>query len=226
MRTIPLLIIPIALAIAHYVGLHRKIKDQTITKPLRTFSAGFSISYVFLILLPEIVRLQSLTPLNTFTFTVLGFASFHVLLKYIFKTRNSKRKVILLDEVHLFTSGLYSFLLAFSLVELSKVQIGQGILLVVLVIVHTTLSEISHKEISRKKNQNLKTFILVLTSLIGGLLPLLNLASSALSATLYATAAGAIIYMTTREELPEDDEGKPIMFMLGVLVFIVASSFL
>jgi zinc transporter ZupT len=226
MGNIPLLIIPISLSIAHYIGLHKTINNHQITKPLRSFTAGFSISYVFLILIPEVFRLQMVTTLNTFVFTVLGFASFHVLLKYIFRQRNSKRKVMLLDEIHLFASGLYSFLLAFSIVELSKVQVGQGIILVILIIIHTTLSEISHKEISKHRNQNVKTLVLIIATIVGGMLPLLNIATSELSAVLYALAAGAIIYITTREELPEDDSGKPILFMFGVLVFIVASSFL
>lgn len=226
MGNLPLLVIPLALSIAHYLGIHRKINDPAITKPIRTFAAGFSIAYVFLILLPEVVRLQQLTALNTFALTVFGFASFHVLLKYIFKQRSSKKKVLLLDEVHLFTSGLYSFLLAFSLVELSKVQVGQGIILVILILAHTTLSEISHKEVSKHRKQSQKILVLITCTILGGILPLINIASSELSAILYATSAGAIIYMTIREELPEDDTGKPFLFMCGVLVFIIASSFL
>ena len=223
MRNLSLIIIPAALSIAHYITLHNRIKDRSIINPLRTFSAGFSIAYVFLIILPEISQLQVITNIDMFSLTVLGFATFHVLLKFIFKTRNKKKKVILPDEIHIITSGLYNFLLAFSLVELSKINIIQGLILVILVIIHTTLSEISHKETSRKKNKSLKTPVLIAATLLGGLLPIANMASTILSAILYATAAGGIIYMTMREELPEGDAGKPVVFMLGVLTFILAN---
>lgn len=217
-----LYLIPLALALAHYVGLHRTIKNKSLLQNLRSFSGGFSVAYVFLIVFPEIYQLNNQSPIDTLVLTVIGFALFHVLLKFIFKQRSSKKRTLLLDEIHTGTAALYSFLLAFSLVEISKQNMTQSMVLVILIILHTTLSELSRKELTHHAKAPWKTPFLITATLLGGLLPIIQIVTSSLTATLYAFAAGAIIYITIREEVPEGKEGSPSLFIMGVFLLIIA----
>lgn len=226
MPNLPLIFIPFALALAHYIGLHRSIKDKSILQNLRSFSGGFSVAYVFLIVFPEIYRLNTQSSVDTLVLTVIGFALFHVLLKFIFKQRSSKKRTLLLDEIHTGTAALYSFLLSFSLVEISKQNVSTSMILVVLVILHTTLSELSHKELTHHAKAPWKTPVLITATLLGGLFPIINLATTSLTAILYAFAAGAIMYITIREEVPEGKEGRPGLFLMGVFLLIIAKLYI
>ncbi|GIW59253.1 MAG: hypothetical protein KatS3mg087_0319 [Patescibacteria group bacterium] len=221
-----LISIPIIIAFAHFFGLHRKIHNRKLLLPLRSFSAGFSIGYVFLFVLPETFRINQSSPESSLAWILIGFVIFHAALKFIFRTRNQKRKSYLLDEMHLAVAALYSFLLTFSIVELSKQNQLRSLVLVAVIILHTMLSEISHKEPHKDHLKQWKTPILIFFTLLGGFLSLFDFVSTPTLSALYALASGAIIYITTREEIPSESEGDVTYFIIGALICIISANYI
>ena len=224
--TLLLSLIPISLGGSHLLGLYGQHHIKKGKDTLRSFSAGFSVAYVFLILLPELPLLAHSLGVDTALYMLLGFAFFHVAHKYVFKTKQDKLREILNDEIHLITAAVYSFLIAFSLVELAKLNLFKGLLLASVIVVHTMLSEISYVDVNESYVDKIKEPILVLMTFLGGLLAILDLANLFFTALLFSISAGGTIYIAIREEIPQDSVGKPTMFLVGVLLLIVIDKIL
>lgn len=216
-----LLLIPTALSIAHIIGFHQTHLRSKELEIIKSYSAGFSISYVFLILFPELTLLANGNSELIWTLLLIGFSLFHVSHKIIFRIKKSKRKkAILKDEVHLITAALYNFLVSFSLVQLFKIDPTRSLIVVLLIIVHTILSEISNSKPERNWVHKVKVPVIICATLIGGLLPNLD-PSKFITASLFSFTAGSIIYISIREELPGESHGKAWVFVAGVTTFLV-----
>ncbi len=219
---IPLLIIPILLSLVHILSFKSGKLLGRYTEYIRSFTAGFSVAYVFLLLMPDLPPLGLATKIDTALFALVGFTIFHEAHKLVFKQQDVKKRALLMDEVHLFTIGLYSFLVTFFLVEIVKQNYVQGILITFIIAFHLALSEISEEARRISINPSVRVTILVLTSLVGGILAILETLNASVSVALYSITAGAIIYIAIREEIPKRERGKPILFLIGVLIIVLA----
>lgn len=209
-----LFLVPFLLIPAHLFGLLWNIKNRQYIEHIRSFAAGFSVSYVFLILLPEIYRIE------TGFLPLVGFIVFHLSHKFVFRVRERADRTKLLDEIHLTTVAIYNFLIAFSLVELMRVDFWQGLVISILLAVHTILSDLTHAETHEKFNRFIKLGVIILFTWLGSMLAIFQIANATLTTTLFSLSAGAIIYITTREEIPEQTSGNPLVFVLGAVVLI------
>lgn len=215
MQQLYLYIVPVVLFLSHYLGIKWDIKSKKNVEIVQSLAAGLSVGYVFLILLPEITRLGQETRIETMAVTLLGFVFFHALLKFVFRARNLKKRHFLLDEIHLLAVGIYHFVLTFSLTELFKNSLIEGFVLLFLIAIHNALSEISHHELHHEENKSLKTPTIFLTTMAGALVPAFGFVSPLMRVLMFSFTAGAIIYISIREELPEGKQGNPLFFMLG-----------
>lgn len=215
MDSIVLFSIPIALAFAHLSGLQWDIQSQRFVQPIRSFSAGFSVVYIFLFLIPEVVRLNGRLGFEPMLLVAFGFIFFHSTLKFVFKTRHPEDTTFLLDEIHLSAAGLYNFLVTFLLVTLTRDEPFRGLLIFFVILIHLILSEVAHAIPSTHETNLHKTQIIILATLAGGIVALLDVVTTSQTDALFAITAGAIMYIAIREEIPEDSDGKPWMFILG-----------
>lgn len=146
---------------------------------------------------------------------LLGFSLFHLAHRFIFKS-STKRKELLLDEIHLLTAAMYSFLITFTLVELAAFQITGVLALTFIIATHSMLSELSMADTTKATNDFTKPVIMILTTVAGGVLSELGLLPISWSRLLFALTTGAVMYIATREELPSKGEGKSLWFTIGV----------
>ncbi len=219
-----LLFIPLALALIQYFDIH-KLKFITNQREiLRSFSAGFSVAYVFLLLFPELPALGIQTHVDTALYTLIGFTIFHEAHKLVFTTKNTTKKNLYLQDVHLITAGFYHFLVTFFLVEISKRDIIQGVIVTAIIATHMILSEIS--QIDTKIHSKKKTLSITALILGGGILALLDVLDRSSTTAMFAATAGAIAYIAIREEIPQDNKVKPFYFLNGILVVIILESVL
>lgn len=216
-------IIPVLLSLTHFVGLHNRWVFARKKGSVRSFAAGFSIAYVFLFLLPELPVLASVNGIETFLLSLIGFSVFHISHKLIFNKPDLVwNKNIKLEELHLLTSVMYSFLVTFSLVEIAVNDLNRGILLSLVFVLHIGLIELSEPYKYKKLLIKVKTPLLILATMLGGLLPVISAVNVTFTAILFSLTTGAIIYTAIREELPTDAGGKPWFFMLGVSIPVLA----
>ena len=215
-----LALIPITLAVVQYLDINKIKYIKTNREHLRSFSAGFSVAYVFLLLFPELPELGIRTNINTALFSLVGFALFHEAHKLVFQQHDKQKKKLLLKDVHLITAGLYSFLVTFFLVEITKQDLFQGIIITAIIAAHMILSEISQVELAKNQTRS-RTILVTALTLAGGMLALFNLLNVVATTILFAITAGAIAYIAIREEIPNDDRVRPLFFVKGVLVLII-----
>lgn len=226
MYTHTLFLIPLSLAVAHYIGLKYDIRSKRNIQTFRSFAAGFSIGYVFLFLLPEVFRIREAAQHETLYIVLLGFMFFHFTHKYIYKVRGDSDKALLLDEIHLLTAALYFFLIAFLLVETTIVDTAKGLIITILLTVHTVLVDLSHTSLTTTHKVKYKLPIIITATFLGGLLPMFGLTNPTITTFLFSLTAGAIMYISIREEIPDEKQSNLSLFILGALLLIAANMLL
>lgn len=216
-----LLLIPFSLSLAHYIGPKYDIKSKQNIRFLRSFAAGFSIGYVFLFLLPEVFRVREAAQLEILYVMLLGFLFFHMTHKYVYRIRGTFERVLFQDEIHLLTSSLYFFLISFLLVETTIIDTTKGVLLTILLIAHTMLVDLSHTALSETHKIKFKLPLIIVATIAGGILPIIGIAASSVTTILFALTVGAIMYISIREEIPDDRQSHLPLFILGAVMLIV-----
>lgn len=216
------LLAPALLITGHIWGATHKVKEKKYTEFTRSFAAGISVSYVFLILLPEVIKRSNGQIVEVMTLILIGFTIFHSVLKFVFISKDTKKhKAILVDEIHVFTTGIYNFLLAFLVTESIIINVQEGILVLLFLLVHTVLSELSDPDMINTKVDSFKLPIIIISILIGSTLALTGFLEGTIITFLFALSAGAIIYISTREEVPNETSEKPHYFIFGVVIFLL-----
>lgn len=212
--------IPLVLSVAHYLGNRKDIQKKSNISLLQSFAAGFSIAYVFLLLIPEISILGQGVEYEAFYLTLLGFIFFHFSHR-IFIKANKKEHTDLSDYLHLITLGVYNFLITFSLIEIIINNFIQGFLTLILVTAHAVLSEIAYTSQHREKISNLRLPFIYIFTALAGLISLLSATNLTLNYVLFALSAGAIIYISIREEIPPEKQSHPLYFLSGNMLFVL-----
>lgn len=217
-----LLAVPLSLSLAHYAGFKIHPHSKKSVEILHSFAAGFSIAYVFLILLPEINRLSKDDEFFSMGLALVGFALFHAALKLAFRNTDVKRRQSMIDGIHLATLAVYSFLISFFLVELTIERLKHGIFTLIIILIHTVLSDINQYTMHKSESNTLKIPIVISATLLGGILPFMGFVNRTLEVALFALTAGAIIYISVREEIPTNSSGKPAFFLIGVFMLMTS----
>ena len=217
---IELLVIPLFLSLVHIVGIYGNYYFHRGLEYVRSFAAGFSVAYVFLILLPELTLLSARANIDTALFSLIGFVIFHEAHKSVFKHKSAIVRLRVVDEIHLITVGVYSFLITFFLSEIVREDLVGGVIVGVIVAAHFLLSEISQAQTGSHKKHTYKLPIMIASTFLGGIVVATDIAGAATTATLFALTAGALVYIAIREEIPQKERGKPFYFLIGTLVLI------
>lgn len=230
-RFIPFFV-PLLLTLAHSVGHLVRLRDRRYTEIAQSFASGFAIGFIFLVIIPEVILLEnqidaqqtlSRDSFEAMFVTFAGFVLFHVALKYIDQHPELPRGRFLNNEVHLTVIALYNLLVAFSLTQLASENLIEALLYTMLFSFHLTISELAEHGKAGNLANRMKLFILILAVWAGSVLPYLDFMSPQATAILFALAAGGVIYISVREEIPWQDSGRPIFFLIGsVLVSLIA----
>lgn len=224
MNTAIYLLVPLLIWSSYYLGQILDIRTRRYVEMIQSLAAGLSIGYIFLVVLPEVIRFEQQVLVDiripAEAITLAGFVFFHTILKMVFRNKNKHKVHFLTDEVHLFAIALYHFIVSFSLIELMKVNGNQAFMLLLLIAVHTTLSELSYHELHHEEKRLFKAPVLFAASFLGALFPVFGMVNPLFRMVLFSFAAGAIIYISIREEIPEKNQGSPWAFIAGAIVSV------
>ena len=182
-----------------------------------SFSAGVSVSYIFLIMLPEIyIESMSISRL-LFLVILFGFGIFHIIEKYIRQNFTGPELRKEHRFVHSSTSFIYFFVVGFILVEVSGTDIINGILLFIPIMLHIVIDSLPRRTTKKHHLRALSASSAFLGALAAGFIDLGNAGNTAL----LGFVGGGLLYMVVRESLPRDREGRPLYFVTGLLLFTI-----
>ncbi|MBI2105822.1 hypothetical protein HYT56_03220 [Candidatus Woesearchaeota archaeon] len=188
--------------------------------------SGISVAYIFLSLLPELYESVGLISRSLFIFVLIGFASFHLVEKFIYQHVGKGKISEDLNLSHSLGLFLYDFSVGMVLAGFAGRGFIEAILFFIVILPHTALSNLSitkihglhhHKKIIIESK--LTRILLAGASVYGVILANFYSVSSKLSHSLTGLVAGILLYVVIRETIPRDKEGNPLFFIIGVLIY-------
>ena len=214
------LILGVVLAVVHYFSDRIHPENPAFRHKIVSFVAGISITYIFLLLLPEVYRgIESLHQL-LFLFILAGFASFHLIEKHIYQHRKKDKLHEELRVAHSSMFFVYHFVIGILLVELLNINLVEGFLFFIPILFHAAVSSASLKgiHISIRERILLKS-VLSCSTLFGVLLAYFVLTPSNVLHALLGFIVGSLLYIVIRDSIPKETVGKARFFVLGVVVY-------
>ena len=208
------------LSLVHYYSDKLSQFFSTNKLKLVSFSAGVSIAYFFLMLLPEIYG--GFTYLNKliFFFILIGFILFHLTEKFIYQHERKEQLMHDLKEAHSLVFFFYHFIVGLVLIRILANGFIEGMLFFIPILFHMTITNVSLSEIHKKMTESkLIRFLLCISSLIGILFALFASISNVLYYTLFSFIGGAMLYIVVREEIPKEKKDHPKYFILGAFIY-------
>ncbi|MBI2134696.1 hypothetical protein HYU09_01785 [Candidatus Woesearchaeota archaeon] len=182
-----------------------------------SFAAGVSISYIFLVMLPEIyigsVNINRLLFLSI----LLGFGIFHIIEKYIRQNFTGPQLRKEHRFVHSATSFAYFFVVGFILVKITEVNIVDSALLSIPIALHIIIDSLPRRSTKKYHLRVLHASSAFLGALVASFIGI----GAAGNAALLGFVGGGLLYMVVRESLPRDREGKPLYFITGLLLYTI-----
>lgn len=192
-------------------------------KSLRSFTAGFTTTYIFLILLPELTELGRITGLNHYLMLLVGFATLHILLSLVNHLRSRKQSQHWEAELHLVVNTLYTGLIAFSISELLYIDVPKSIILSIFVGLHMSLSDVSLANTNNVKILRSHTWVLIGAILVGTGLAVTGLINIVHSTLFFGVMLGAVMYISLREEILTDPhKTRSVFYLAGLLLGLLA----
>lgn len=211
-------ILAIALSVIDFITEGLFLKASPAKMKFISASAGVSVSYIFLILLPEIYSGSLEISRVLFIAVLLGFGIFHITEKYIRQnfTGPALRKEHRL--IHSTTSFVYFFVVGFLLVKLTENNGNlAAFLLFIPIALHIVIDSLPRRHTKKQHLRALSASSPFLGALTASALDIGNIGNIAL----LGIVGGALLYTVVRESLPRDREGKPLYFIMGLLLFTV-----
>ncbi|MDP3734269.1 MAG: hypothetical protein Q8R37_03490 [Nanoarchaeota archaeon] len=193
------------------------VRHKRYIEKLISFSAGVSITYALLGLLPFFAETALAIDKLLFFSLVFGFAIHHIVEKkiYQYNHRFQLLKVISLEENIFYY--IYHFILGIVLVTLTQQDMTAGILLFVSIIFYTIIHNLPQESYKNK----LKALFLSTSTLVGAIFAVFIWTQRALwiEFSLIGMATGVVLFTVTRHHLPFGRKGDVRYFILGVISY-------
>ena len=189
---------------------------------LTSFSAGLTVSYFFLVMLPEISK--SFTPIEfNFLFALAGFSIFYIVEEVIYERGSNLSEVRKeFKELHSIFIFSYHFVIGFLLFFLMEDGFSQALLFYVPVLVHTAVNSLAIKEMHEEMLDKLWVKVLASFSAVLGVATSYMVdAAQVVSYSLLGLIGGMFLYIVVHDALDPRRE-RPVGFMIGVTIFSLA----
>lgn len=215
-----LLAFPLLLSVAQFLSDRINIERSRYRQHIASFAAAISITYLFLSFLPEIYKegfvISAYFPL------LLGFTAIHLLEKFIYKKfpgRFSLHKLETYhDELHAAILVFYHFVIGVILIGILTADLQKGLLLLPPLLLFTTIGNWSVHHHYVTQNHMLR-LVLASSTIAGAFSAMLLSYPPALYKAFLSFTAGILLFVVVRESLPKEKEGKPALFVLGVVIY-------
>jgi len=201
----------------HYFSEVILYKLERHSVSLLSFSAGISITYLFLILFPEFSKHAAESSKFVFLALLAGFVVFHVIEKYIYQhspKRKRLREIAVEDSI---ISFIYHFIVGMILVSFANQGFSQGLLFFIPVLFFTAVNTLP---VDMTKSKIVKV-VLASSTLLGILFARFVYTEMSLIVylTLLGFIVGALSFTVIRHSIPFGKKGKPLYFILGVIIY-------
>ena len=209
--------------ILHYLSDYISLKFIKYKDKILSFAAGISITYLFLELLPQIHE-ENIEKLRTISYVsiIIVFSIFHLLEKYVYQHSNKEELFERLKHIHTFGFFVYYLIIGAVLYYLMESSLKAGTLFLIPILFHSTISSASSKELHEDIKVNKYIRITVSSSTIIGILIAYYIGvTQSVYYGILGFVIGALFYIIIKDILPEQKEGDPKYFLVGMALFII-----
>lgn len=205
----------VILVAVHYWG--EEIAEHPVTRRLTGFSAGVTVSYAFLELLPRFhTGIEHFGSWGFFSLLA-GFSLPHVVEAFIIQHENTVEEIRHeYKEAHTAFIFAYYVIIGMLIQFLVERDVLAGTLLFVPVLLHTAISSLSVAELHSDVMENsVVEAVVILSSLAGiGIATLLTL-QDAMVHLLLGVVTGLFLYVVISDSISQKAEGDVRLFVLG-----------
>jgi hypothetical protein len=213
-------ILGLLIGFVHYFGEHIDDYLEGYSFLLASFSAGFTISYFFITLLPETMS-NSYTSVSNL-FILLGFSSLYIVEEFVYTREEVFGEVNYeFKEVHTVLISVYHIVVGMLITFLASKSSEQLLLFYLPVLFHTGVNSLAVKEMNEEMldKKGVKLFA-SFSTLIGVLFSfVVNLEEQTLY-SLFGLIGGAFIYIVIHDALDPRKE-RPVGFISGATAFLI-----
>ena len=182
-----------------------------------SFSAGISVTYIFLHLFPHFSQTVIETTELLFLSLLFGFIFIHLVEKYIYQHSSDETIDNQLEHVNQSTSVFYHVILGFVIFDFAEQGVIEALLLFVPILIFTAVSTLP----LRSHSKPVIKLIGSQSTLLGVILAFLfiDMIQGFIQIALIGFVIGGLLFSVIRHSLPKGKEGKPLFFIIGVLVY-------
>jgi zinc transporter ZupT len=192
--------------------------SSSLRERLGSFTAGLSVTYLFLWLLPESVATAPEFSTGLFVAMLVGFVLLHITEKSIYIHEHAQRRLLLrsLAVEHSIVFFIYYALVGFALTFLSGRRMAGVLLFFIPILLHAFITRAAFSEIhGRIREKPLAKTLLTASPLLGVAIAMTGLISTQIFNVLLGLTVGAFFYIVIKDLLPEKSHGPPFWFLLG-----------
>lgn len=209
-------------AAVHFMGEEIEGYIGGYREQIVSFSAGVSITYVFVDLIPEFNRIAAESTELIFIFPLIGFSSIHLLEKYLAMSDLEGQKLRRdFGEIHSVFLFLYHGALGYLIASLLAESAVSGLLFFLPIILHVAVSSLSftelHESFFRRK---IVKYGITLAPLLGVLLHNSRIVADQYFDPVFGTVIGMFFYIVIRDSIPREDRGKPKEYVAGIVIYL------
>jgi zinc transporter ZupT len=213
------LLLAVVLSIIHYYSYDLVERIEKNYQRLLSFSAGIFITFMILVMLPEIT--EGVRYIGDFIYIpiLLGFVIYHVAEKYFYQHVKTKKALMIdLGGLHLFGFFIDHFLIGFALVLAFNIGNLFGYFIFLPFLLFTFSSSVSLKRIYDRYRTKMTQYILPVSTTLGAITALITSPSKSWYFIIFAFVLGILFYVVVRDLLPQDEKGEPLFFLIGVII--------
>ncbi len=213
------------LALVHFFSESYGRHQEKYHIHLVSFSSGLFLSIIVLQLFPEFFKGLPHIGENIFVLMLSGFVLFHLSEKYVYQHIKNKNEM-LQDLAFLHAVGFFfnHFVVGIALFLVFQIESTlSGFLLFIPLLLHTFSSSLSLNHLdSHFKRKSLLGLVLPLAPVFGVTFATLLKPNLVAYHALFSFVLGAMLYIAIRDMTPAGQKGKPLLFLTGVLLSLLA----
>jgi len=211
------------IALFHLMGEDLEGYIKGYRQEIVSFSSGASITYIFLQLIPDLHRIASESSSMIFLFPLLGFSSIHLAEKYVAKgnlDQNEMKKDY--AEIHSTFLFMYHGAVGYLVASLLARSAVEGLIFFLPIVLHVAVSSLSVTELHESfVRKNAVKYAVTAAPLIGVLLHNQGAVAEHHFNPIFGTVIGMFFYVVIRDSIPREEKGRPLEYLLGVIVYIL-----
>ncbi len=203
------------LSITQYVAEAFADRLEKFHDQFLSFSAGIFLAFLFLVLIPQTVKLEPLSQL----FIFIGFVGAHALQKYLYQhshPADTGKKIGQVDAAGFFAIHLVEGIALVASFSISP-RFGLLIFIPLLVSGFSSSTLLAHVLEMLKVKSDLPKFVITFSTVLGAVLAL-TLPIGNLLGPLFALTVGALFYIVVRDMLPKGVRGDLSAFLAGCVL--------